>query len=150
MLVDSNGFDGIVDSDPEPVELIANAVRAGRLELVITHIQTEEVAATPAAGRREKLLGDVPPTTQVSTAGAIWDVSRFDEATFAGPAEVETIATVAGSSGRHHNDALILSTARSNGWPLLSNDRRLVAVAERLGVRHLWIPELLNKLREMA
>jgi predicted nucleic acid-binding protein len=148
VVVDSNGFDGIVDSHPEAIEVFADAVMSGRLEFVITHIQSDEIEATPDGERRAKLKRDMPPTSRVPTSGAVWDVSRFDEATFAGPDQIQLIDTVAGPTRIHINDALILSTARDNGWPLLTNDKRLRAMAEHFEVRHLWLPDLLELLDE--
>lgn len=73
VLVDSNAFNSIA-LDAGNLRRMANAISAGRLQLVVTHVQVDEVKATPDEPKRKRLLR-LSSSPDTATAGLVLDVS---------------------------------------------------------------------------
>jgi hypothetical protein len=111
--------------------LLDAAVRAharGALVFVDTHIVGDQLAETPDAERRARLLDtwSAMPKVSVPTHGAVWNLSRWDKATWGDGADsgvtVPTMRTE-GRGGLH--DALIATTAAGAADVLVTNDDAL-------------------------
>jgi hypothetical protein len=69
--IDSNIFDKIAD-ERGAASLVGRLVGRNVIELLVTHIQIDEIVATPDAARRKHLLISVP-YREVPTHGALYD-----------------------------------------------------------------------------
>lgn len=116
-LVDSNVLDAIIDDGALP--LVRRLHERGALELLVTHVQEDELAAVPAP--RRALLAAVPRTL-IPTHGLILDVSRLDQARLGSEGVIEALRA-ARRGGTP--DALIGATAEGEGLALVTDDRRL-------------------------
>lgn len=91
VMLDSNAFNALA-LDDDAREIVECAVAAGRLELVVTHVQIDEIDRTPDEERR-RALRTLTVGPQTNTAGIVWDVSRFDMANFATDDELAVCMT---------------------------------------------------------
>jgi hypothetical protein len=114
LMLDTNVIDALM-ADQELVSLLRSAVDNSTLELLITHVQIDEVMNTGSAKRakREALVQMLAtlPAKRVPTYGVIPDLSRFDNAIFASDAHAATLLEMTGGNTRHNEDALIVLTA---------------------------------------
>ena len=113
-MLDTNVIDALM-ADPDLVSLLRDAVAAGTVELLITHVQIDEVLNTGSNKRtkREALVQMLAalPAKRVPTYGVIWDLSRWDNAMFASEAHAAALLDLTGGNTRHNEDALIVLTA---------------------------------------
>ena len=84
LLLDTQVVDALIDDDVLR-RRIDDAARADTVEVLVTHLQIEETLEMPATkvDAQEALLQTLAElvATRVATAGAVWDRSRWDEAT---------------------------------------------------------------------
>ena len=148
LLLDTNIVNRMAD-DAEEVSLALRVAQdAGRCQVLITHVQTDEISETKDEQRRALLVAVLAFVNArlEPTAGFVLDVSRLGMARldFAEPIE-----TVRGVNFKHSRDALLASTAVEEGAVLVTADvplgRQLV---KRLGGRWWDYPELVGWLRE--
>lgn len=90
-----------------------------RVEIIYTHIQEDELPSD--------LRDILPSAKKVSTSGAIYDVSRYDNCTYGGEEDGSNISAVVGSGKKenHSKDALIANTAKMQNYLLITDDQRL-------------------------
>jgi len=112
VMIDTHILDCIHD-DPDLEAALRGLVHPGRLALLITHLQKDEVEAMPQdkTVRRQALLKLIEELVGiVASEGAVFGVSRFGGAKFGGEANIEALR----GSRRETNptrDALIFNTA---------------------------------------
>lgn len=131
VLLDSNAYDPIVDN-PSLYRSVDAACRAGRIELLLTHVQSDELMRIPDPDRRRLALS--LPHVVAATYGMILDVSRLGMARLGEPERIEAIRN---HSVRHSRDALLASTAQKEGAVLVTNERRLTNFARRAAIE-VW------------
>src|SRR5688500_8801051 len=73
--LDTNVFD-LLAADDETLEVVAGLLQEGKIELVTTHVQRDELAEIPDAEKRER-VGRIPARL-VATHGFVIGVSRLD------------------------------------------------------------------------
>lgn len=151
LMLDSNAIDPLLD-DAAFLAAVVSAIATGRLALVVTHIQADELAEAKDP-RRSALLAaiEVIGPANVSTAGFVLNVSRLDRAALfddAGAARHD--AFVGDTEGRRHtraHDGLIIATAERERIPLVTDERRLGRVREHYpGVEILGIQALRDRV----
>jgi hypothetical protein len=81
-LIDTQIFDRIVEN-AATMELVQRLVDGGKIEVISTHVQRDELANIADAARGER--ANRVPTTDVPTYGSVVDVSRLGMARL-GPA----------------------------------------------------------------
>lgn len=118
-LVDSNVYDQLVVAPERQIPVI-DCCEAGAIELLMTHVQVDELMAMPDDSKHGRVLAI--PFTQVPTYGMVLGTSRVGLARFGEP---ELIDAVRSDEGNHVNDALLASTAKYEQAILVTNDRRL-------------------------
>lgn len=127
IVFDTNVVDAIADT-PGLLEAIIQASEDGRLTLLTTHIQADEILATPDEARRAKLVSvyGALPTDQVATHGFVLDASRLDMARLGdGGWTGVTIDDIDSPKWKHRRDALIGVTAAGEADVLVTCDGRL-------------------------
>jgi hypothetical protein len=105
-LLDSNAYDPLVD-DPQARAIAVTACRDGRIELLLTHVQWDELCAIPDAERRT-IAANIPFVI-VATYGMILGTSRLGLARLG---EGEKIEAIRNYSDKHSRDALLAATAQ--------------------------------------
>src|SRR5439155_11967237 len=78
-LMDSNIFDKIVDT-PGALQLVETLVADGKVELLVTHVQEDELARIPDEQRRQRVA--LVPRTIAPTYGFVLNMSRLGMARF--------------------------------------------------------------------
>jgi hypothetical protein len=121
-MLDTNAYDEIV-ARPGFQERLNAAHNAGKVVIVRTHIQEDELASIPDPNKKAAVT-EVAGTS-VATSGGVFGLSKFDGATFGGGAADVHIGDVATSAGQHMGDALIASSAAAEADVLVTEDRRL-------------------------
>jgi hypothetical protein len=118
-LLDSNIFDKIVET-PGAFRLVQRLVADGKIELVVTHIQEDELARITDEQKRQEIAS--VPRTVTPTAGFILDVSRLGMARLGDPVPIEAVR--GGNWHKYTHDALIAAAALADGQVLVAEDRR--------------------------
>ncbi len=142
VVLDSNAVDPLIDI-PGAYEAVRAAIDAGRLEVLYTHVTTDELADTRDPDRRRRLLLAVQGLGRLVPTGAfIVGISRLS---FAHPSDdVEAVETLRSNNVAHSPDALIAITAAHEGCALATNEtRRLPARARQRGIEVLTSADLL-------
>ena len=137
-------FDKIVD-EPSAFAPVKRLVRHGAIELLVTHVQMDQIEDTPHEGRRKRLLRLVPWVRVVPTHGAIYGVSKFGMATYTSEAVERDIDAIARRN--RARDALIGVTARWDGVTLVTEDKDLARDAATLGAAVLNWSEFMAGLK---
>lgn len=113
-MLDTNVVDELM-ADPTLVSLLRQAVDAGTVELLITHVQIDEVLniGPNKRAKREALVQMLAalPANRVPTYGFVLDLSRLDNAMLASEGHEATFLELTGGNTRHNEDALIVLTA---------------------------------------
>jgi len=131
IMLDTNIYDWIIET-PEMVKRLKQLSEENKLVILCTHIQEDELANIPNEKRTaiteiKEILKKVP------TNGAVYDVSRYGEATYddGGTCGIG-ISDIRSSKKRekHVHDALIATTAARYADVLVTEDKRL---AKRMG-----------------
>lgn len=124
-MLDSNVHDLVV-ANRATKDAIVTAIRGGRLTLVSTHVQRDELSCAPAT-KRDALLDIYKLAEIVPTSGAVWDVSRWDESTYVADEVNASIDALMAGNSKHAEDALIASTAAAAADVLVTNEIRLAS-----------------------
>lgn len=130
-VLDTNAYDPLVASD-EIEAVITRACHDGAIELLMTHIQYDELMAIPDVEKRRRTLS--LPVVIVLTYGVVIGVSKIGLACVGESGKIEAIRN---GSLRHTNDALIAATAGYERATLVTNERRLRNFATREGL-NVW------------
>jgi predicted nucleic acid-binding protein len=147
IMLDSNVHDEVI-AVPGFVDRMRVAIATGHIEIVTTHIQKDELARIPDPFKRVATL-DVPGTI-TSTAGAVWGVSRWDQARYGeGTSDIKYTDIFKGNS-RDIEDALIAITAASEADVLVTQEKktlvnRILVAGSKLAV---WDFERLRRYIE--
>jgi predicted RNA-binding Zn-ribbon protein involved in translation (DUF1610 family) len=137
-ILDSNVYDKLV-ATPERQHLFIAGCESGRIELLLTHIQHDELMAIPDEAKRAAVLSI--PFVVTMTYGAVFGTSKWGLARFG---ETEKIDAIRSPSGKHANDALIAQTAQAEGAVLVTEEHRLRNRARSEGVEVWSAAELIE------
>lgn len=135
---------------PGAGEAIQRAVKAGELELLVTHVIIDQLASIPEPSHRAWMLnmafkfGTYTPTRGAFLLG----VSRLDSGYLGSEQDSEIIDVL-----RHDRtpegflrDAVLAMTARALQVPIATNDRKLTKSCEQVGIDALSPEELFDKI----
>ena len=145
-MLDTNVVDELV-ADSTLVSRLREAVGAGVVELLITHVQIDEVLNMGPFKRakREALIQLLTalPAKRVPTYGFVLDLSRLDNAMLASESHAATFLQMTGGNTRHNEDALIVLTAAWFFADVVSeNIKDVPRMAERVGLTSYRTEEL--------
>jgi rRNA-processing protein FCF1 len=144
VVVDSN-VANVLAEDASAYETVRAEIDAGRLEMLITHANVDELTNTPDPEKRARLLAPfLALGRHVPTGAAVFGISKFGGARFTG--DIEQFETLRSGNAKNTYDALIGATASCEGCVLVTNDTRLFNRATEIGltvIRPLpWIEQL--------
>ncbi|MFC8996328.1 PIN domain-containing protein [Streptomyces rochei] len=146
VMFDSNAIDPIADTSGA-FEALQEATKAGRLEILYTHVTIDELVAIPDLDRRQHLtLLMVELGKLVPTGATVLDFSRLNFCRLGADDEQDMLEELRSQNIRHSRDALIGITARTEGCALVTNDERLAKRAAEIGVETLTTRTLLDEV----
>jgi hypothetical protein len=138
LVLDSNIFDLL---DEDLVELLNRATNDRKLTLITTHVQPDQLEATPDL-RKNQFLSEVFRRlimTRLPTSGAAWDASKWDQAKWGDGTGDLKFDAVQGGNPVHAPDALIAITAASDADVLVTEDKKLTARVAAAGSKlQVW------------
>jgi len=122
-MLDTQIYDRII-TEPGLTERLKLLSKSGKLEILMTHIQQDEIAAI--TDKPKRTAAQQIMTRCIPTSGAIWGVSKWDMCTWGdGSAGGFGIDEVRSPSKGHTADALIATTAAKDADVLVTEDSRL-------------------------
>ena len=124
-MIDTMVFDALHD-DQDGREAVLDAVRAGELHLLTTHVQEDQVAAIRDPVRRKALQR--LPRTVVPSPVVVEGVTRTGRARVSPDNPYARMREV-----RHFQDSLIADATAARAELLVTDDRRLAREAHDLG-----------------
>lgn len=117
-------------------EKLLRLVTEGRIELLTTHIQRDEIMATPDEARRARLMSLFTNAHLIGTRGVVVGTSRSGEARLGSDEDHELTDYVRGNRwDRDTEDSLIAATASGEADTLVTDDRRFIQRLRNAGVR---------------
>jgi len=125
IMLDSNVHD-LIAADQQVKDAILKRIADGRLKLVSTHVQRDELSLAPPP-KRDALLAIYELSEVAQTTGAVWDVSRWDQSTYGSDEVNASIDALMGGNPNHAEDALIAATAAGEADVLVTNETRLAS-----------------------
>jgi predicted nucleic acid-binding protein len=129
VMLDSNVHDRL-EADQAVLGILREHIAEGRIKLVSTHVQRDELSLAPEP-KRTALMAIYGLTESVSTTGAVWDVSRWGECSWSTDEESASIVALMAGNANHAEDALIAATAASEAEVFVTNDARLASKIQR-------------------
>jgi hypothetical protein len=136
VMLDSNVHDEVI-AVPGFSDRLRRAIVAGDIQIVTTHVQRDELERIADPVKRAAAL-DVPGAV-TATAGAVWSVSRCDQAKYGeGDGDIK-YAEIFKGNPRDIEDALIAITAASEVDVLVTQEKtklpsRILATGSKLKV----------------
>lgn len=128
IMLDTMIYDAIV-ANPETIDLIRSITTNRKCEILTTHIQEDQLAEIPGDEKRRATLSI--PTKKVPTSGAVWDLSKWDECTWASTETGTSIEILTKGNPKHAADALIGATSISVADVLVTMDKTLAGHAPK-------------------
>jgi rRNA-processing protein FCF1 len=127
-LIDGNVLN-YLDEHPAALTDIQAALDSGTLRLVGTHILRDQLNKTkgkqPEKWARLTAVVDALQFDDVTTAGFVFDVSRFDQADLMSDDDAALYGTLTSSERNRAEDALLALTARRDRALLVTADKDL-------------------------
>jgi len=129
-MFDTMEYDKILDAPAifaKVLELISN----GKIELLLTHIQRDEIMKVHDTSKRNRLEAFLNHTKMIGTRGVVIGYSRLDQARFGSDEDHKLIDYIRSSAwDRKTNDALIAVTAARDADVFVTDDYRLMRKLE--------------------
>jgi predicted nucleic acid-binding protein len=151
VVLDSNGWDPLLD-DPAHLDAVVEAVESGRLRVLVSHVQLDQLAATPGdRGHQLLLVVELVDPAWVATSVFVLDFSPLDEAALADDDTAAFADRLRGgeqvTDPRHIADAVLAVTAHRNGATFITSDRRLSKRCALEDIATMTVPEFLTWTR---
>jgi predicted nucleic acid-binding protein len=122
-MFDTMEYDKLLENQAT-YEKLLHLITYRRIELLTTHIQRDEIMATPDEAKRTKLMRLFTTAHLIATRGIIFGTSRFGEARFGRDEDHKVIDDIRGNSwDKDTEDSLIAATASSDADTLVTDDR---------------------------
>jgi predicted nucleic acid-binding protein len=125
-MFDTMEYDKLLES-PATYEKLLHLITERRIEMLTTHIQRDEITATPDEAKRTRLMSLFTNARPIGTRGVVLDISGVDEARIGGDEDHKLVNDVRGNRwDRDTKDSLIAATASNDADMLVTDDRRFV------------------------
>lgn len=125
IMLDTMEYDHLA-ADTVAYQRIIQLMQEGKVELLSTHIQRDEILAMPNESKRSALEALLNHTTMIGTRGIILGTSRFGQARFGSDEEHKLIEHVRRDRwDRDTEDGLIAATASSDVNVFVTDDKPL-------------------------
>ena len=125
IMLDTNEYDRLLAA-PETYDRLLGLLSEGKIELLSTHVQRDEIMAVDDAAKKVRLEALLAHARLIATQGAILDVSKVGLARLGNDEDHNLIEHVRGEAWqRKSKDALIAATASKDADALVTDDKRL-------------------------
>jgi hypothetical protein len=125
IMLDTNEYDRLLAA-PDTYDKLPSLLSVGKIELLTTHVQRDEIMAIDDAGKKARLEALLTHARMIPTRGAILDISRFDLARSGDEDDHKLIEHIRGEAWeRKSKDALIAATAVKDADVFVTDDKRL-------------------------
>ncbi len=120
IMLDTNEYDKIL-TNPDSYDLLLRLLAEGKIELLSTHIQRDEIMGTEDddEAKKARLGAILCHASMISTRGAVWDVSIHGLSRYGSDEDHGIIDQV-----RDVKDGLIAATTSSDADTLVTDDKR--------------------------
>ena len=126
IMLDTNEYDKLLVA-PHAYDRLLALLAEGKIELLATHIQKDEIMAVEDAIKKARLQAVLSRARMIATRGIVLDVSRFDQSRFGNDEDHKLIEHIRGSRrDRDTEDALIAATAATDADVLVTDDESLM------------------------
>ena len=125
IMLDNNVFDKLAN-DPDTLTMVIELQAGGMIKLAITHAIEEQLTQAPLHVRK---AAETLNITAISTSGAVWGLSKWDQADWADEATEKRLNRVQGNKSkgkqvaRHWADTLMSVTATNKADVFVSEDK---------------------------
>jgi hypothetical protein len=129
VMIDTNVVDAL-SSDPDTLSMVKRLQASGAIQLLITHLQEDELAkAPPRVFETAKTLDLI----MVQAGGLVWDVSKWDRSDWPDATSEQQLGRVQGDKGKGHwADTLMSVTALGAADVFVTNDKDARNAARRI------------------
>jgi hypothetical protein len=130
-MIDTNIVHAL-SADPDTLAMVTALVAKGALELLVTHLQADQLSKAPSHIRKTARILDL---TMINTDGVVWDVSKWDRSDWADETTKKRLSRVQGMkkrSSRQWADTLISVTAAGDADVYVTNDKQARNAAKRI------------------
>lgn len=125
IMLDTNQYDRLLAA-PGTYDRLLRLLSEGKIELLTTHIQRDEVMGVGDTEKKARLEALLAHARLIPTRGATFDVSKFDLARFGNDEDQNLIEHIRGTAWeRNAKDALIAATASKDADTFVTDDERL-------------------------
>ena len=125
IMLDTNQYDRLLAA-PETYERLLRLLSDGKIELLTTHIQRDEIMAVGDAGKKGRLQALLAHARLVGTRGFIWGKSRWSLFRYGNHEDHNLIEHIRGTAwDRKSEDALIAATAAKDADMFVTDDKSL-------------------------
>ncbi|MDH6610349.1 rRNA-processing protein FCF1 [Streptomyces sp. SAI-208] len=146
VVFDSNAVDPLADR-AGAYEVIEEAVQAGTLEILYTHVNIDELVEIPNVDRRATLVLLLAAVGRVVPTGtAAVDFSRVNFCRVGADEDEDVMTALRSGNIDHTRDALIASTAIFEKCALVTNEKRLTNRSRERGIEVLSSRDLFAEL----
>jgi len=127
VMFDSNGYDAILAHGDG--ERLRGLIAAGRIEIVTTHIQEDELRQTPRKSEREALLNlyFFLQKKRTPTSVALWGISTWGQAKWGNDTSEEKLSAIQRNKPAASRDEIIGLTAKDHCDIFVTEDRKFAA-----------------------
>jgi hypothetical protein len=132
-MIDTNIVHAL-SADPDTVAMVTKLLANGMLQLLITHLQGDQLSKAPPQIRKTARTLDL---TMINTDGIVWDVSKWDRSDWADEETKKRLSRVQGMkkrSAKQWADTLISVTAAGGADVYVTNDKQARNAAKRIVV----------------
>jgi len=125
IMLDTNQYDRLLTA-PETCDRFLKLLSDGKMELLTTHIQRDEISAIDDVEKRVRLEAILTHARLIGTRGAIFDISRWGLARFGDEEDHRLIEHIRGGAWeRKSEDALVAATAAKDADLFVTDDKPL-------------------------
>ncbi len=148
VLLDSNAWDPVLD-DPTHLDAVVEAVESGRLRVLVSHVQLDQLAATPGdRGHQLLLVVELVDPVWVAASVFVLGYSPLGEAALADDDTAVLADRLRGgelvTDPRHNADAVLAVTAHRNCAAFVTSDVRLSKRCALEGIATMTVPDFLG------
>lgn len=152
-LLDGNCFDYLA-KNPGDLKAIHSASTASLIEIIGTHIETDEMErseqANPEHAAELVKIRESLSIRRVPASGFVYEISKLNEATLFGWNEIDDFVEMTNDNPRHAEDAILVRTAiRENAVLVTEEKSRLPRIARERQVKVLKTMELAEICRTL-
>ena len=129
VMIDTNVVDAL-SSDPDTLSMVKRLQASGAIQLLITHLQEDELAKAPPRVCETAMTLDL---IMLHTSGLVWDLSKWGRSDWPDATTKQQLGRVQGDKGKGHwADTLMSVTAIGAADVFVTKDKDAGNAARRI------------------